>query len=127
MIDASVVLYLISAGRLADLEPYHPVGPPLLWSEVTSVLRRAAWRGVITDVTASASLDTFLSSAVESLVPGDLYPAATRIAASLGWAKTYDAEYLALAQILEASLLTRDARLKRGAAHLVSIIGPHDL
>jgi len=39
----------------------------------------------------------------------------------------YDAEYVALARILAAPLLTRDARLRRGAGHLATIVGPTDL
>lgn len=35
---------------------------------------------------------------------------------------TYDALYVALAEALDAPLLTRDARLARGAGHLVDIV-----
>ena len=31
----------------------------------------------------------------------------------MGWAQTYDAEYLALARLLRCRLLTTDAKLKR--------------
>jgi len=46
------------------------------------------------------------------------------LARSLGWAKTYDAEYIAVAQALACPLLTIDARLARGAGHVVEILGP---
>jgi len=45
----------------------------------------------------------------------------------LGWAKTYDAEYVALARTLECSLLTTDRRLQRGAERIVDTVGPSDL
>ena len=46
----------------------------------------------------------------------------------LGWAKTYDAEYVALAQILDIPILTRDRRLARGgASRFVRLLGPMDL
>ena len=45
----------------------------------------------------------------------------------LGWAKTYDAEYVALAQILDVPLLTVDGRLARGVEHLIKVIGPAEL
>ena len=45
----------------------------------------------------------------------------------LGWMKTYDAEYVALARMARCRLFTVDARLRRGAGHVVQIIGPGDL
>jgi len=54
----------------------------------------------------------------------DLGPRAWAIADALGWAKTYDAEYVALAQFVDCSLLTLDARLARGASAVVRTIGP---
>jgi hypothetical protein len=47
-----------------------------------------------------------------------------QVATALGWAKSYDAEYVALAQALACPLLTVDARLIRGAGHLIETIGP---
>jgi predicted nucleic acid-binding protein len=49
------------------------------------------------------------------------------ISEALGWAKTYDSEYVALAQILKCPVVTLDARLRRGAGRLVRIIGPADV
>ncbi len=40
---------------------------------------------------------------------------------------TYDAEYVALALILDIPLLTMDGRLARGVEHLVPVVGPDDL
>jgi predicted nucleic acid-binding protein len=37
---------------------------------------------------------------------------------------TYDALYVALAEALDATLVTRDAALGRGVAHLVPVAGP---
>ena len=52
---------------------------------------------------------------------------AWRIAASLGWAKTCDAEYVALAEIPAIPSPSLDARLARGAGHLVEIVTPVDI
>jgi predicted nucleic acid-binding protein len=41
------------------------------------------------------------------------------LARSLGWAKSYDAEYIALALDLDAPLFTIDARMRRRVGHLV--------
>lgn len=49
------------------------------------------------------------------------------IASELGWAKTYDAECVALARDLEYTLVTLDERLKRGTGRIVPIIGPGEL
>ena len=59
--------------------------------------------------------------------PPRLHREAWKVADELGWAKTYDAEYVALARILRCPLLTIDARLKRGASRLVRVVGPADL
>jgi predicted nucleic acid-binding protein len=43
---------------------------------------------------------------------------AWRISDEFGWAKTYDAEYLALAILLNAKLVTFDRRMARAAERL---------
>ncbi len=53
--------------------------------------------------------------------------AALVLARSLGWAKTYDAEYVVLAQRLRCAILTTDDRLTRGARHLVEMCDPRTL
>jgi predicted nucleic acid-binding protein len=57
----------------------------------------------------------------------DVGDAAWRLAEDLGWAKTYDAEYVALAQRLDSPLASIDARLRRGAGHVVRVRGPSEL
>jgi len=52
---------------------------------------------------------------------------AWEIADTFGWAKTYDAEYVALARARNCPLLTFDARLARTAMRLVTVLGPSDL
>lgn len=49
------------------------------------------------------------------------------MALSLGWAKTYDAEYVALARLSHEPLLTIDARLARRVGDLVEVRTPADL
>jgi predicted nucleic acid-binding protein len=45
----------------------------------------------------------------------------------MGWAKTYDAEYVALARLLGARVVTLDARLRRGADRLGLVVLPEEL
>ncbi len=124
VVDASAVLAIASSG--AGLSNRPMIAPPLLWSEVTSLVSRAAWRGDLTRSVASGLLRAFLRLPIERRIPHDLYRLATEIADGLGWAKTYDAEYVALASLEGCRLLTADGRLKRGAGHLVEIVGPTD-
>lgn len=49
------------------------------------------------------------------------------MAEELRWAKTYDAEYVALARLEGCRLLTRNERLRRGAARVADCIGPMEL
>ena len=128
VIDASIALSAaLTRDGFARLVGIDLVAPPLLWSEVVSVLREHAWRGDISGAQADASQTAFLTAPIRRRVPRRLYPEASRIAQELGWAKTYDAEYIALARLLGCSLLTRDDRLRRGAARVAEVITPTDL
>lgn len=49
------------------------------------------------------------------------------LAEQLGWAKTFDAEYLALALLLRCRFVTLDAALYRGAHRLGFVVSPGDL
>jgi predicted nucleic acid-binding protein len=128
VIDATVAFdAAFDAIVLERIEPMDPVGPPLLWSETTAALRQAAFRRSVTEVDASAALARFISSPIGRRSPRRLYEEAWVLAAQLGWAKTYDAEYVALARLLDCPLLTTDGRLKRRTAHLAEVIGPTEL
>jgi len=59
--------------------------------------------------------------------PKALRRTAWTIAEELGWAKTWDAEYLALVRSTGTRVVTLDARLRRGAARLGPVLGVHEL
>ena len=128
VIDASVAL---SAALTRDgferLTEHQLVAPPLLWSEVVSTLREHVWRQDISGQQAARSLDAFLAAPIRRRGPRRLVREAWWVAEELGWAKTYDAEYVALARLEGCRLLTRDERLRRGAVRLVECIGPTEL
>ncbi|HSW41694.1 MAG TPA: type II toxin-antitoxin system VapC family toxin [Patescibacteria group bacterium] len=129
VVDASVVVKAcLSPTGLTLLTAHGQLAAPyLLWSEATAAFRELNFRGEIDAETASAALATLLTGAIEPTWSDELLREATDIAARLGWAKTYDAEYVALAHFLDAPLVTVDARLKRGARALVHVIGPTEL
>lgn len=103
------------------------VAPPLLWSEVRSALHEAVWRQAITRELAEQALKRLDSGAIGRKSPAALGAVAWAIADELGLAKTYDAEYLALARILRCLVVTTDARLRRGAERLGLVVGPTQL
>jgi predicted nucleic acid-binding protein len=127
VIDASMVVHMALHGRPPALDAESLVAPPLLWSEATSVLHELSFRGDIEPDISTAAIEAISELGIERVHHPQLYMEAARVARKLGWAKTYDAEYVALAMLTASSLLTRDARLHRGASRLVSTVVPTDL
>ncbi len=128
VVDASVTLQACLAESGFDHfgdEELH--APRLMWSEATSSLHELAWRGTVTTRLAHAALDRLASAPMVTHTGVDLSKEAWRVAEELGWAKTYDAEYVALARRLDCRLVTVDARLRRGASRLVEAVGPAEL
>lgn len=128
VIDASAALYLLASER--GIEPFarfELVSPALLRSEVTSVLNEMRWRGELTPALAQTAFDRLLASPIDRRSDDDLYRDAREVAKALGWAKTYDAEYVAPARDLDVDLTSRDERLRRGAAPLITVVTPDEL
>ena len=91
------------------------LAPPLLWSEVTSALHRLAAEGRMEATSARRHLELLEGAPVTRREPSRLRARAWEIADRMGWVRTYDAEYCALAEIEDIPLLTGDDRLVRGA------------
>ena len=103
------------------------VSPALLWSEASSVIHELWWRHEISERLVSTAFNALLTAPIAARASRRLRREAWRVAEDLGWAKTYDAEYVALARILRCRLFTIDDRLRRGAGRIVEIVGPREL
>jgi predicted nucleic acid-binding protein len=128
VIDGSVVLdACLAASGFELLVGHDAAAPPLVRSEVLSVLRELRWRGEISQELARQALDRLIVMPVQLERASDHEQRSWQVAERLGWAKTYDAEYVALAEYLGCPLLTRDERLYRGAIRVVQTLTPAGL
>ena len=128
VVDASVAIRICEAG--GDLSPIPDrelVAPALMWSEFAASVHAAAWRGEREPARARRLLDVLAEAPIERRTHRRMLSEAWRIADELGWAKTYDAEYVALAGLLGCRLLTLDGRLRRGADRLGFVVTPAEL
>lgn len=114
--------------RWPGLDRYVFHGPPLMWSEALSALNQAAYRRDMPASALETAVERLEALPVKTSVADRAHRrAALAIALDLGWAKTYDAEYVALARSLDCALLTMDRRLQRGAERVVDLIEPIEL
>jgi predicted nucleic acid-binding protein len=110
VVDASVAVAACHTPvDFARLRGHKLLAPQLMVTEASSALHEMAWRGEIT----KTMLARLLKAPVEIRTPDGLVQAAWDVADELGWAKTYDAHYVALARLLECRLVTIDERLLR--------------
>jgi len=98
-----------------------------MWSEASSVLHELRWRREISSELAAVALERLGSAEISPRRPKGLTAEAWNVADRLGWAKTYDAEYVALARLLRCRLLTTDGKVKATASGFLEVIGPGDL
>jgi predicted nucleic acid-binding protein len=85
--------------------------PHLVDVEVTSVLRRSVLNGTITVQRASQALQDLADLAIERVVHTTLLPRIWELRSNY---TSYDACYVAVAELFRAPLLTYDARMASG-------------
>jgi len=112
VVDASAVLHLASAGLDVPAE-HELLAPTLLRSQVLSALHEAVQRGEIPADVARDRLARIGQMPIRLLGDAVLRRRAWEVADQLGWASTYDAEYVALTQLQADALVTLDAELAR--------------
>jgi predicted nucleic acid-binding protein len=126
VVDAGVVIRLASEG--IDVSPEHELlAPTLLRSQTLSALHEAVARG---EIPADVGLDRHrLISRMPIRLLGDgvLRRRAWQVADQLGWASTYQAEYVALTQLQARAFVTLDADLARSLEGIVAIASIDDL
>jgi predicted nucleic acid-binding protein len=128
VVDASVAIAAShSPIGFARFKQHDLVAPQLLLVEASSVLHEMAWRDEITRERAQTVRDRVLAAPISIRSPAKLVKSAWDLADEMGWAKTYDAQYVALARLLDCKLVTLDERLIRGIERLGLAMRPRDL
>jgi len=128
VVDASVALNAsMTETGFQDLGDPDLVAPRLMWSEARSTLHLQNWDGLIQDGDAQIMRDRLEACPVARRDPGRLGAEAWRVADELGWGRTYDAEYVALARLLGCRLVTADRALWRGTQRLGFVVSPLEL
>jgi predicted nucleic acid-binding protein len=122
VIDASAAVKAALTDGFDLLRNRRLHAPRLLISEAAAALRQLEWRAEISREECDAGLERLRHGSIELHDSPSLVVSALTIARELGWAKTYDAEYIALAVDLNADLLTLDARLARAVDGRVDVI-----
>jgi predicted nucleic acid-binding protein len=118
VIDAGVVLHLASEG-LEVPDEHKLLAPTLLRSQALSTLHEAVDRGEIEPDVARERLARVNRMPIRLLGDAVLRRRAWELADQLGWAETYDAEYLALTQLQADAFVTLDAKLARSVDGIV--------
>jgi predicted nucleic acid-binding protein len=119
VVDCGVVLQLASEGIEVPAE-HELLAPTLLRSQTLSALHEAVQRGELPADVARDRLARVGRMRIRLLGDAVLRRRAWELADRLGWASTYDAEYVALTQLQADALVTLDAELARSVQGIVS-------
>ena len=118
VVDASAVLHLASTDYEVPAE-HELLAPTLLRSQTLSALHEAVARGEMPADVARERLARIGRLPIRLLGDAVLRRRAWDVADRLGWATTYDAEYIALTQLQGDAFVTLDADLARKVEGIV--------
>jgi predicted nucleic acid-binding protein len=126
VVDAGTVIELAGIGREIPVA-HQLLAPTLLRSQVLSVLHEAVQRGEMPAAVARERLASINKLPIRLLGDGVLRRRAWEIADRLGWASTYNAEYVALTQLQADALVTLDADFARSVEGVVATASVDEL
>jgi predicted nucleic acid-binding protein len=119
VVDAGAVLHLASTG--VEVPAKHELlAPTLLRSQALSALHEAVQRGEIPADVARERLTGVRRMRIRLLGDAVLQRRAWDLADQLGWASTYNAEYVALTQLQADAFVTLDTELARSVKGIVA-------
>jgi predicted nucleic acid-binding protein len=119
VVDAGAVLHLVSA-EVEVSGGHELLAPTLLRSQTLTALHEAVQRGEIPVEVGRGRLDRVGRMPIRLLGDAVLRRQAWKVADQLGWASTYDAEYIALTQLQADAFVTLDAELARSVEGIVT-------
>jgi predicted nucleic acid-binding protein len=112
VVDCRAVLHLATEG-IEVAAGHELLAPTLLRSQTLSALHEAVHRGELPPEAALDRLARIQAMRIRLLGDAVLRRRAWELADQLGWAETYDAEYLALTQLQADAFVTLDPELAR--------------
>ena len=119
VVDSSAMLHLASEA-IEVSDKHELLAPTLLRSETLSDLHEAVHRGEIPADVAREHLARIRMMPIRLLGDAVLRRRAWELADQLGWAQTYDAEYVALTQLQADAFVTLNAELARSVEGIVT-------
>jgi predicted nucleic acid-binding protein len=115
VVDAGVVILL--AREQVEVSPAHELlAPTLLRSQTLAAVYEAVQRGELERKEGFEIVRRVGTMPIRLLGDAVLRRRAFEVAERLGWADTYDAEYVALTQLQAEAFVTLDEKLARQAA-----------
>lgn len=118
MVDCETLLR-VAAGEIDVAATHQLVAPTLVRSQALSRLYESARRGEISAAEGLERVTRINSLKVRFLGDKVLQRQAWKVADELGWASTYDAEYVALTKLQADAFVTTDSHLARAVSGLV--------
>src|SRR5436305_13808362 len=119
VVDAGAAVHLASA-EIEIPAAHKLLAPTLLRSQTLSALHEAVQRGEIPADVARDRLTRIGRMPIRLLGDAVLRRRAWDVADQLGWASTYNAEYVALTQLQADAFVTMDAELARSVEGIVA-------